>query len=308
MKLSMRIRVVSLLAFFLIMLASSAWAAVYTIGADVKLDSTGGRMELKLTYLKDGQPDPIWNILTDEQRKAFGDVFAMELYLNSDKIPGGGNRFESESPVVINKDGIEAVFLFTPALEEGNYIFKQFSFIGNAETNNWPDAQWEAYFNVHGINIAEVKNAERPYKGDDDHLHKINGGQPVSIVRQGDVTVPGAPTDVTATAGDGKATVSFKAPADNGGSAITSYTVTSNPDSITATGASTTITVAGLTNGTAYTFTVKATNSIGSGSASTASNSVTPTGGGGGGGGCNAGYGIAGLLLTGFVIRKGRKM
>jgi hypothetical protein len=37
-----------------------------------------------------------------------------------------------------------------------------------------------------------------------------------------------------------------------------------------------TISVPGLTLGTAYTFTVKATNSIGTGSASGASNSITP--------------------------------
>ncbi|HEY0964077.1 MAG TPA: fibronectin type III domain-containing protein, partial [Pseudomonadales bacterium] len=88
--------------------------------------------------------------------------------------------------------------------------------------------------------------------------------------------VPGAPTIGTATAGDTLATVSFTAPASNGGVAITGYTVTSTPGHITANGTSSPITVAGLTNGTAYTFTVTATNSIGTGSASAASNSVAP--------------------------------
>lgn len=88
--------------------------------------------------------------------------------------------------------------------------------------------------------------------------------------------VPGAPTIGTATASDTQASVTFTAPVSNGGAAITGYTVTSSPGGITGTGSVSPITVTGLTNGTAYTFTVTATNGIGTGIASTASNSVTP--------------------------------
>ncbi|WP_180336097.1 putative Ig domain-containing protein [Pleomorphomonas diazotrophica] len=88
--------------------------------------------------------------------------------------------------------------------------------------------------------------------------------------------VPGAPVIGTATAGDGEVTVSFTAPASSGGAAITGYTVTSDPGGITATGSSSPITVSGLTNGVAYSFTVTATNSVGTGAASAPSNAVTP--------------------------------
>ncbi len=88
--------------------------------------------------------------------------------------------------------------------------------------------------------------------------------------------VPGAPAAVNATAGDSQASVAFNAPAFSGGAAIIGYTVTSNPGGVVATGATSPVTVASLTNGVAYTFTVTATNTIGVGSASAASNSVVP--------------------------------
>ena len=94
--------------------------------------------------------------------------------------------------------------------------------------------------------------------------------------------VPDAPTGVTATAGAASASVAFTAPASNG-SAITGYTVTATDTTTpanggqTASGASSPITVNGLTNGDAYTFTVTATNGNGAGAASSASSPVTPS-------------------------------
>jgi len=89
---------------------------------------------------------------------------------------------------------------------------------------------------------------------------------------------PPAPTIGTATAGDGQASIAFTAPTSNGGAAITSYTAscqTGTSAAVSATGSSSPITVTGLTNGSAYTCTVKATNSAGAGTASS-SVSVTP--------------------------------
>ena len=92
-------------------------------------------------------------------------------------------------------------------------------------------------------------------------------------------TVPGAPTIGTATATSATtATVTFTAPVNNGGATITSYTATSSPGGVTGTlsqAGSGTITVAGLNGSTTYTFTVTATNSVGTSSPSASSNSIT---------------------------------
>ena len=92
--------------------------------------------------------------------------------------------------------------------------------------------------------------------------------------------VPDAPTAVVATAGNAQASVTFAAPANNGGSAITGYAVTSHPAGGTDSNAgstATTHTVIGLSNGTPYNFTVTASNIIGTGTPSAASNTVTPS-------------------------------
>ena len=91
-------------------------------------------------------------------------------------------------------------------------------------------------------------------------------------------TIPDAPTISGVEPGSTEAIISFTAPSSDGGAAITSYTATSNPEAITGTVSqvgSGDITVTGLTNGTAYTFTVTATNTIGTSAANAASSSVT---------------------------------
>jgi hypothetical protein len=114
------------------------------------------------------------------------------------------------------------------------------------------------------------------------------------------ITKPDAPTGVSATSGgNATSTISWTAPSD-GGSAITGYTATSNAGQTCSSTTTTTCSVTGLTNGSPYTFTVTATNTIGTSDPSSASASATPTapivitppvvtppssGGGGGGGG-----------------------
>jgi hypothetical protein len=95
-------------------------------------------------------------------------------------------------------------------------------------------------------------------------------------------TAPATPTGLIASAGNQQATVRWTAPND-GGRTITKYTVTpyasgvaGTPATVTGSPAATTAVVPNLANGTAYTFTVTATNSVGDSPESAASNSVTP--------------------------------
>jgi len=95
-------------------------------------------------------------------------------------------------------------------------------------------------------------------------------------------TVPSAPTGLSGISATSSAQLSWTAPTDNGGSALTGYVITSYIGSSAQTpthvsgGSATSAMITGLTNGTTYTFTVSATNSVGTSSASTASTAVTP--------------------------------
>jgi hypothetical protein len=97
------------------------------------------------------------------------------------------------------------------------------------------------------------------------------------------ITVPDAPSSVTGTAGDTQVSLTWNAPASNGGAAITDYVIQYSSNGGTnwttfndGTSTNTSAAVSGLTNGTSYIFKVAATNSAGTGSYSSNSSSVTP--------------------------------
>jgi uncharacterized repeat protein (TIGR02543 family) len=93
-------------------------------------------------------------------------------------------------------------------------------------------------------------------------------------------TTPDAPTNVEATPGDTRAHVSWVLEDENtGGETITEYTVTASPGGATCRTAEKSCFVESLSNGVAYTFTVTATNRVGSSGSSAASSAVTPVGG-----------------------------
>ena len=108
----------------------------------------------------------------------------------------------------------------------------------------------------------------------------VGSPQSVTVTRNGE---PDAPVISSVTAGNAQVVVAWSAPANNG-AAISDYVVqysTSSSGSYTTfadgTSTSTSATVTGLTNGTAYYFKVAATNSVGTGSNSAASAASTPT-------------------------------
>ena len=92
------------------------------------------------------------------------------------------------------------------------------------------------------------------------------------------IVVPGAPGGVAASVGDASITVSFTAPASDGGAPISSYTAncTAAGASRTASAAASPITLTGLTNGTSYIFRVSASNNVGQSPYSDVSNTVVP--------------------------------
>lgn len=88
---------------------------------------------------------------------------------------------------------------------------------------------------------------------------------------------PSSPTNVSVTPGGRSATVTWTAPADNGGSALTGYTATAMPGGATCSSTGTTsCTVTGLSNASVYTITVTASNEVGSSAASSPSAAFEP--------------------------------
>jgi hypothetical protein len=121
-------------------------------------------------------------------------------------------------------------------------------------------------FTVTATNDAGISSPSTP----------SSAATPAAPVTATPATVPSAPRNVVATAGDASATVVWSAPAFTGGSPITGYRVTAPDGATCSTTGALTCTVTDLDNDTRYTFTVIATNDVGSSAPSQASATVMP--------------------------------
>jgi fibronectin type 3 domain-containing protein len=102
-------------------------------------------------------------------------------------------------------------------------------------------------------------------------VNRVGQGPASAEVSATPAAMPGAPARLTATAGNAQVTLSWTAPASNGGLPVTGYhlyagtTADFSGESSVATLTGTVVTVTGLANGTTYYFKVAAVNRVGEG-------------------------------------------
>ena len=166
----------------------------------------------------------------------------------------------------------------TPANEDASVIGYQYRRrVDGGSYGGWTTIA-DADLVVSGTNDAIRSYTVTPLNNGTTYFFQVRGrnsvgGGAASTEREGAPMAdrPGAPTNLTATAGDTQVALSWRAPSDSGGEPITGYeyryrggSITAYPAAWTATGGTgTTVTVHRLDNGTIYYFQVRAVNDLG---------------------------------------------
>ena len=193
------------------------------------------------------------------------------------QVPVGNQYFLTENNTCGHyQDNVAQYFLGHPAdLFAAGLVAVLFGAGNGCQTTN-EDGQGDGVTNNGGLPTTDAAgwcsacNSHASTYPDDD------GGFLRIFVGRYYTALPGRPAGVSACAGDGYAVVSWQAPA--GGGPVASYSVAANPAvaTVTTPGAKTWAAIGGLTDGTAYSFSVTAGNSNGSGPASASSGQVIP--------------------------------
>ena len=169
----------------------------------------------------------------------------------------------------------QASISFTAGANNGSAITNyQYSTDNGTSFIAFSPAQTSSPLTIIGLTNGTAYNIK--LKG----VNAIGTSTASSAVSVTPATTPSAPTSLSATAGNGQASISFTAGADNG-SAITNYQYSTDGGSsfsaFSPAKTSSPVTIAGLTKGTAYSIALKAVNAAGAGTASSTV-SVTPYG------------------------------
>ena len=135
--------------------------------------------------------------------------------------------------------------------------------VHRGDTDTWTDVG-----NVTSRTVTGLSNGTE-YTFEVRASNDVGAGAASGPVSETPARLPDAPTGLTAVAGNGEVTLTWTAPLDKGGSAVTGYEVhRSDTDTWTDVGNVTSHAVTGLANGTEYTFKVRAVNDVGAGAAS----------------------------------------
>ena len=198
-----------------------------------------------------------------------------------------------EAPTAVANGSESATVTYTPTNDNGTTV-SSYTFYAYTENGNIisPNLTCTAFAPATSCDVTGLTEGVTYKFGVVANFQGQSGGftstamSPLSnpVTPTGVVYAPDAPTNVTATGDDHAAQVSWTAPASDGGSPVTGYTVTaydSNGNAVgscTATAPTTTCLVEGLALGQSYTFAVVATNVAGDSTPSDASTPVQPTG------------------------------
>ena len=162
---------------------------------------------------------------------------------------------------------------WTAPSDNGGAPITHYEYEQNGDDNWHPTGGPQTSHTVSGLTIGEsytfrIRAVNSAGNGTNSALLTATvGGSPDDVPRE---TAPDAPRNLRSTPGNGQVTLSWNAPSDNGGAAITDYEyrIDGEGEWISIGSSNRMHTITGLTNGTVYVFRVRAVNRFGRGRAS----------------------------------------